>query len=125
MPCARQSSIAVSLTAPLPPARYIQTRGTPAATQSATAASVSFADVINNAPVTGGYLVAGPGAESRDEVLAHCRALAAATELPISADLENGFGDDPKTVAETIQRAAEVGLVGGSVVERTALDVRV
>jgi 2-methylisocitrate lyase-like PEP mutase family enzyme len=55
------------------------------------------------------------GAISRDEALAHTRAISAATELPVSADLENCFGHDPKTVAETIRLAAETGLVGGSV----------
>jgi 2-methylisocitrate lyase-like PEP mutase family enzyme len=55
------------------------------------------------------------GAISRDEALAHTRAMAAATELPVSADLENCFGHDPKTVAETIRLAAGTGLVGGSV----------
>jgi 2-methylisocitrate lyase-like PEP mutase family enzyme len=55
------------------------------------------------------------GAISRDDALAHSRVMAAATELPVSADLENCFGHDPKTVAETIRLAAETGLVGGSV----------
>jgi 2-methylisocitrate lyase-like PEP mutase family enzyme len=52
---------------------------------------------------------------SRDEALAHCAALVAATELPVSADLENGFADDPAGVAETVRMAAEVGLAGCSV----------
>ena len=52
------------------------------------------------------------GEMSRDEALAHAREIVAATPLPVSADLENGFGDAPETVAETILRAAEVGLVG-------------
>jgi 2-methylisocitrate lyase-like PEP mutase family enzyme len=51
----------------------------------------------------------------RDELLAHLRALTAASDLPISADLEKCFGDDPGTVAETIRLAAEAGIVGGSV----------
>lgn len=55
------------------------------------------------------------GMVTRDEMLAHCRAIVAATDLPVAADLENCFGDDPKTVAETIRLAAETGLVGGSV----------
>jgi 2-methylisocitrate lyase-like PEP mutase family enzyme len=55
------------------------------------------------------------GAMSREEVIAHCRAIAGAVDLPVSADLENCFGDDPKTVAETIRLAAEAGVVGGSV----------
>ena len=51
----------------------------------------------------------------REAVLAHARALTSATELPVSADLENGFGDAPETVAETIRLAAKAGLVGGSI----------
>jgi 2-methylisocitrate lyase-like PEP mutase family enzyme len=48
-------------------------------------------------------------------MLAHVAEIAAATDLPVSADLENGFGDDPKTVAETIRLAAATGIVGGSI----------
>jgi 2-methylisocitrate lyase-like PEP mutase family enzyme len=55
------------------------------------------------------------GATSRDELLAHLRSLCAATDLPVSADLEKCFGDDSKTVAETIRLAAGAGIVGGSV----------
>ena len=51
----------------------------------------------------------------RDRMLAHVAEIVAATNLPVSADLENGFGDDPKTVAETIRLAAATGLAGGSV----------
>jgi 2-methylisocitrate lyase-like PEP mutase family enzyme len=55
------------------------------------------------------------GAVSRDEALAHCRAIVDATDLPVSADLEKGFGDTPEIVAETIRRAGEIGLVGASI----------
>jgi 2-methylisocitrate lyase-like PEP mutase family enzyme len=55
------------------------------------------------------------GATTRDELLAHLRVLCAATDLPVSADMEKCFGDDPGTVAETIRLAAETGIVGGSV----------
>lgn len=51
----------------------------------------------------------------RDRMLAHVSDIVAATDLPVSADLENGFGDDPKTVAETIRLAAATGLAGGSI----------
>ena len=57
---------------------------------------------------------------SRDETLANARAIVEATELPVSADLEDGFGARPEDAAETIQRAAEVGLVGGSIEDTTA-----
>lgn len=52
---------------------------------------------------------------SRETVLRHCLEVAAATDLPTSADLGNCFGDAPETVAETIKLAAETGIVGGSV----------
>ena len=55
----------------------------------------------------------------RDEMMAHVGAIASATDLPVSADLENGFGDDPETVAETIRLAAATGLVGGSIEDST------
>jgi 2-methylisocitrate lyase-like PEP mutase family enzyme len=55
------------------------------------------------------------GTVGRDLMMVHAAALASATDLPVSADLENGFGDDPKTVAETIRLAAAAGLAGGSI----------
>jgi 2-methylisocitrate lyase-like PEP mutase family enzyme len=55
----------------------------------------------------------------RERVLEHCRALVAATSVPVSADLENGFGDDPQTIAETIHLAAATGLCGGSIEDST------
>src|SRR5213595_2788861 len=51
----------------------------------------------------------------RDKMMAHVRDIAGATDLPVSADLENGFGDSPETAAETIRLAAAAGLVGGSI----------
>src|SRR5580704_1728944 len=50
----------------------------------------------------------------RDEMMAHISSIASATDLPVSADLENGFGDSPEIVAETIWLAAAAGAVGGS-----------
>ena len=55
----------------------------------------------------------------REQVLSHIAEIAAATELPVSADLENGFGDSPKSAAETIRLAAETGVVGGSIEDAT------
>jgi len=55
----------------------------------------------------------------RDEMLAHIASLAEATSLPVNADLENGYGDDPRTVAETIRLAAAAGVVGGSIEDAT------
>jgi 2-methylisocitrate lyase-like PEP mutase family enzyme len=55
------------------------------------------------------------GSVSLDEVAAHVRALDGATELPVSADLENGYGAKPEDAALAIVRAAEAGAVGGSI----------
>lgn len=59
------------------------------------------------------------GAVGREATLANARAIVEATDLPVSADLENGFGDNPEDCAETIRRAAEIGLVGGSIEDAT------
>jgi 2-methylisocitrate lyase-like PEP mutase family enzyme len=56
---------------------------------------------------------------SREETLANARAIVEATGLPVSADLENGFGDSPEAAAETIRQAAAIGLVGGSIEDAT------
>jgi 2-methylisocitrate lyase-like PEP mutase family enzyme len=56
---------------------------------------------------------------NRSESLAYASAIVSATHLPVSADLENGFGDDPKVVAETIRLSADTGLVGGSIEDAT------
>ena len=55
------------------------------------------------------------GGVTRDEALAHAQDLIAATPLPVSGDFENGFGDSPDDVAETVRLSAEVGLSGISV----------
>jgi 2-methylisocitrate lyase-like PEP mutase family enzyme len=55
------------------------------------------------------------GTVTRDEALAHAADLIAATDLPVSGDFENGFGDSPEDVAETVRLSAEVGLSGISV----------
>ncbi|QDC09933.1 isocitrate lyase/phosphoenolpyruvate mutase family protein [Oceanicola sp. D3] len=52
------------------------------------------------------------GALTRDASLAHAEEIVAAIDLPVQGDFENGFGDDPETVAETVRLAAEVGLAG-------------
>src|SRR6478672_10759694 len=56
---------------------------------------------------------------TRGEALEHARAIVDATDLPVSADLENGFGDTPEIVAETVRLAAEVGLVGCTIEDTT------
>src|SRR5580765_5236379 len=55
----------------------------------------------------------------RERMLEHAAAIVAATDLPVSADLENGFGDEAETVAETIRLAAAAGLAGASIEDST------
>jgi len=62
------------------------------------------------------------GGVTRDEALAHCAQLAAATEVPVSADLENGFADEPSGVEETARMAVAAGLAGFSVEDYTGRD---
>src|SRR5689334_10570938 len=64
------------------------------------------------------------GALTRDEALAHARMIVNATDLPVSADLERGFGDAPEIVAETIRLAAEAGLVGCTIEDATGKPAR-
>lgn len=59
------------------------------------------------------------GALQREEALENVRTIVEATPLPVSADLENGFGDEPDTCAETIRLAAAAGLVGASIEDAT------
>lgn len=56
---------------------------------------------------------------TQDEAMAHSRLIVASTDLPVSADLENGFGDGPEIVANTIRRAADAGLVGCTIEDAT------
>ena len=59
------------------------------------------------------------GSVSRDEVMRHAAAIVAATDVPVSADLENGFGDGPHDVAETVRLALGTGLAGCSIEDST------
>ncbi len=59
------------------------------------------------------------GGLTRDDAVAHARLIAGATDLPVSADLEGGFGDAPEVVAETIRLAGEAGLVGCTIEDTT------
>ena len=61
----------------------------------------------------------GAGAVTRTEVLDNCRAIAGATELPVTADLENGYAHEPRAAAEMIRLAAEAGVVGASIEDAT------
>lgn len=62
------------------------------------------------------------GHVSRDEALAHAETIVAATPLPVSGDFENGFGDDPDYVAETVRLAAQAGLSGCSIEDTQMVD---
>jgi 2-methylisocitrate lyase-like PEP mutase family enzyme len=66
--------------------------------------------------------VDGALAVSREELIANCREIASATDLPVNADLENGYADEPKKAAEIIRMAAEAGVVGGSIEDATGRD---
>jgi 2-methylisocitrate lyase-like PEP mutase family enzyme len=66
----------------------------------------------------------GDNTLTREATLAHARDIVSATDLPVSADLGNGFGDGPDDVAETIRLAGETGLAGASVEDATYQDTR-
>ena len=55
------------------------------------------------------------GGATLDEVAAHVEALSSATDLPVSVDLENGYGPEPEDAAQAIERVAAAGAVGGSI----------
>lgn len=82
-------------------------------------ASLGFQALATSSAASAAVLGRRDGRIAREECLAHARGIASATELPVSGDLENGFGDAPEAVAETIRLAAEAGLVGGSIEDAT------
>jgi 2-methylisocitrate lyase-like PEP mutase family enzyme len=82
-------------------------------------AALGFKAVATSSGACAGTLGRRDGAVSRDEALAHCKAIVQATDLPVSADLEKGFGDSPEIAAETIRLAADIGLVGASIEDAT------
>ena len=82
-------------------------------------ASLGFAALATTSGGFAATLGRLDGAVTRDEVLSHAAAIAAATDLPVSADLENAFADEPAGVAETIGLAAAAGLAGCSVEDFT------
>jgi 2-methylisocitrate lyase-like PEP mutase family enzyme len=61
----------------------------------------------------------GSATASRDAIIENCRTIAAATDLPVNADLENGGADEPRAAAEAVRLAAEAGAVGGSIEDST------
>ena len=78
-------------------------------------AGLGFAALATSSGASAGMLGRRDGRVTRDEALAQSRVICDATDLPVSADLEKGFGDAPEIVAETIRLAAESGLVGCSI----------
>lgn len=82
-------------------------------------AGLGFPALATSSGACAGTLGKRDGQVTREEALAHCRAIVTATDLPVSADLEKGFGDAPAVAAETIRLAAGVGLVGGSIEDST------
>ena len=78
-------------------------------------AGLGFEALATSSAAAAGTLGRRDGKLTRHEALACARAIAGATELPVSADLESGFGDSPAAAAETVRMAAETGLVGCSI----------
>ena len=74
---------------------------------------LGFKALATSSGAAAGTLGRRDGAIARDESLAMAQVIVRATDLPVTADLENGFGDAPGVVAETIRLAAAAGLVGG------------
>jgi 2-methylisocitrate lyase-like PEP mutase family enzyme len=83
------------------------------------AAGLGFDALATSSGASAGILGRRDGQVTRDEALGQARGIVSAVELPVSADLEKGFGDSPEVVAETIQLAAEAGLVGCSIEDAT------
>ena len=82
-------------------------------------AGLGFEALATSSGACAGTLGRRDGQVTRDEALAHAGAIVAAVDLPVSADLENGFGHPPAAAAETVTRAAGVGLVGCSIEDAT------
>jgi len=78
-------------------------------------AGLGFQALATSSAAAASALGRRDGGLTREEALAHSRLIVRATDLPVSADLENGFGEAPETVAETIRLAAETGLAGCSI----------
>ena len=82
-------------------------------------AALGFSALATSSGASAGTLGRRDGKVTRDEALAHSRAIVDATDLPVSADLEKCFADAPAAAAETIRLAAAAGLVGGSIEDAT------
>jgi 2-methylisocitrate lyase-like PEP mutase family enzyme len=82
-------------------------------------AGLGYQALATSSGAAAGVLGRRDGRITRDEALAQVRIIVEATDLPVSADLEKGFGDAPAVVAETVRLAAEAGLVGCSIEDAT------
>jgi 2-methylisocitrate lyase-like PEP mutase family enzyme len=82
-------------------------------------AGLGFAAIATSSAASAGTYGRRDGGITRDQALADARAIVGATDLPVSADLESGFGDTPKDVAETYRQAAAAGLVGATLEDAT------
>jgi 2-methylisocitrate lyase-like PEP mutase family enzyme len=82
-------------------------------------AALGFPALATSSGASAGILGRRDGQVTREEALAQARSIVLATDLPVSADLEKGFGDAPSVVAETIRLAAAAGLTGGSIEDAT------
>src|SRR5262245_60527341 len=80
---------------------------------------LGFEALATSSGAKAGVLGKRDGKVTREEALANARLIVNATDLPVAADLEKGFGDAPSDAAETIRQAAGVGLVGGSIEDAT------
>jgi len=87
-------------------------------------AKLGFAALATSSGAAAGVLGRRDGELTRDEALAHARTIAQATDLPVSGDMENGFGDTPADAALTVRLAAEAGLVGCSIEDASGIDGR-
>jgi 2-methylisocitrate lyase-like PEP mutase family enzyme len=86
--------------------------------------ALGFKALATSSGACAGVLGRRDGAVTREEALAHCQAIVDATDCPVSADLEKGFGDAPEASAETIRLAAGVGLIGASIEDATGYPER-
>ena len=82
-------------------------------------ASLGFAALATSSGAAANVLGRRDGHITRDQCLTQIRSMVEATDLPLAADLEKGFGDTPELVAETIRLGAAAGLVGGSIEDAT------
>src|SRR5437763_1130107 len=82
-------------------------------------AGLGFAALATSSAASAAAMGKRDGDLTREEALAHARMIVEATDLPVSADLEKGFGDEPEAVAETVRRAAGAGLVGCTIEDAT------